>query len=462
MRKRRYALKCSNDFTTRRTSVGEPNMRKILMTSWVLASAVWAASSFAGPADETPAVTMKLLPEGAMRKIGGYMPQRVTLAVDEPAGLKKKPVMEAPLYGQVKFGGKTFLIALDEPEDQDAKLYVDSNGNGDLTDDTPAEWKKQTRDGPNGTHLTQYMGSFKLPLQTGDKSTLVSMGSYRFDKKDPQRAALKSNLFYYCDYAYEGEIKIGDSAYHTLLVNDLADGDFRGMPAAEQKTTVASAGAGVRLMIDLNGDGKYDFRSETFDPRKPFNIKGATWQVADMTSGGSFKIQKSAKEVDEIPLPPDLSKGHAILAFDDKLMDGKKVNFPGDYKGKLVLLDFWATWCGPCMAEVPNIVKTYNEYHPKGFEILGISLDQPKAEDKITKVTGEKGMTWPQVYDGKFWDARIAQMYAIHSIPQAYLVDGDTGKVIAEGEALRGEDLEKVLKAAIEAKAKGAGKTASE
>ena len=90
-------------------------------------------------------------------------------------------------------------------------------------------------------------------------------------------------------------------------------------------------------------------------------------------------------------------------------------------QGKVVLVDFWATWCGPCMAEVPNVVKAFEKLHGKGFEIVGISLDSDKA--KLVSVTKEKGMTWPQYFDGKGWKNEFAQKYGINSIPRMWLVN---------------------------------------
>ncbi|HZL35203.1 MAG TPA: TlpA disulfide reductase family protein [Tepidisphaeraceae bacterium] len=385
---------------------------------------------------------MKLLTSGAMPKLGGYRPQLLKMFDKKPDNLKKAPELSSPLYGSIKFGGKSYLVVLDEPADKEAKLYVDANGNGDLTDDPATKWEKRVLHGPNGQQVTQYTGSFKLPLQTGDKPTLVSLGAYRFDKNDPMRAALKNVFLYYSDYAYEGQIKLGDAKYKAMLADPNATGDFSG----------AGNGAAM-LLIDVNGDGRFAARGETFDASKPFNIKGTTWELADLTAGGSFKVAKSDKTVEEILPPPNLTAGQKALAFKAVKMDGSPVNFPADYKGKLVMLDFWATWCGPCMGEVPGLVKAYNEYHPKGIEILGISLDQPNASDKVKKVTGEKGMTWPQVYDGKFWQAQIAQKYGIQSIPAAFLVDGDTGKILAAGNALRGESLAKTWRDALDKKA---------
>ena len=109
-------------------------------------------------------------------------------------------------------------------------------------------------------------------------------------------------------------------------------------------------------------------------------------------------------------------------------------------KGKVVLVDFWATWCGPCVAELPNVQKTYDKYHDKGFEIIGISLDQDK--DKLTKFVENKKMPWPQYFDGKGWGNEISTGFGITGIPATFLV-GKDGKVAATD--LRGEALEKAV-----------------
>ncbi len=108
------------------------------------------------------------------------------------------------------------------------------------------------------------------------------------------------------------------------------------------------------------------------------------------------------------------------------------------FRGKYVLIDFWASWCGPCRAENPHVVKAYNEYKDKNFTILGVSLDQPNAKDKWLKAISDDGLTWPQVSDLAFWKNAAAQLYAVRSIPQNFLLDPQ-GKIIAKN--LRGDAL---------------------
>ncbi len=120
---------------------------------------------------------------------------------------------------------------------------------------------------------------------------------------------------------------------------------------------------------------------------------------------------------------------------------GKVISL-SSFRGKYVLIDFWASWCGPCRRENPNVVKAYNTYKGKNFTILGVSLDRPNAKDKWLAAIHKDGLTWNHVSDLKFWDSKAAGLYAVRGIPQNFLLDPN-GKII--GKNLRGEDLQNKL-----------------
>ena len=102
-----------------------------------------------------------------------------------------------------------------------------------------------------------------------------------------------------------------------------------------------------------------------------------------------------------------------------------------------------ATWCGPCIAELPNVKKAYAAYHDKGFEIIGVSLDQEKDKQKLIAFTKENAMPWPRHFDGKYWKNEFAVQHAINSIPAMFLLDQD-GKIVSTN--ARGPKLEEEVK----------------
>ena len=422
-------------------------------------------------------VQLKLLPSGGAAKMGGYSPQRLAISAEKPESIKKLPAnLAAPLFGTLKFGAidapTTIAVILDEPEGRPSRLFVDSNTNGDLTDDPDTVWTSRTVKGSDGKEYHQFSGSGKVTVPLGKESASLNLPMYRFDKSDPGRVAVKGFLFYYADYAREGEVALGGKTYKALLADRKAVGDFRGKEV--------EGSSGVQLFIDSNKDGKLDSRSEAFDVRQPFNIDGQTYEITGLTPGGeSFRIQKSEEVVAEKKGDPTAARAELLAriqkaakisaekkavsllavdkpatAFKAKTTEGVAIDFPASFKGKIVLLDFWAIWCGPCIGELPNLTAAYQKFHKQGFEILGISLDRAGDEKKLADFTKAKNMPWPQVFDGKYWQAEVGQLYGVRSIPTAYLVDGDTGMVIANS-GLRGAQLEKTIEAAL---AKKSGK----
>ena len=230
----------------------------------------------------------------------------------------------------------------------------------------------RTRKDPNGKEMTLYLGGAFIDRELGGKTEPAHLRMFRNDKNDPRRKALNDFLFYSADYGYEGVITLGVGQYKAMLVDRLATGDFRG---AER-----TARPGVQLMIDVNKNGRFDRRGETYDVHRPFNIQGTTYEIAGLpASGAEFRIRKSDQSVAEILPPPDLSPGRKAIRFTARTTDGQEVNFPSAYAGKLVMLHFGATWCGPCIAELPHLTKAYEQVQRQRLRDPG---HQPRSAER--------------------------------------------------------------------------------
>lgn len=123
-------------------------------------------------------------------------------------------------------------------------------------------------------------------------------------------------------------------------------------------------------------------------------------------------------------------------------VDGHHVDL-SKMQGKVVLIDFWATWCGPCVGEIPHVKEAYQNLHAKGFEIVGISLDSDKAA--LQAFVKKNGMTWPQYFDGKGWKNAISTKFGINSIPRMWLVDKKGNLVDTNGRQDLAAKVEKLL-----------------
>lgn len=373
---------------------------------------------------ESQAQTLKetFLDSGVTRKVGGFRPIRSQL--DQEAEIVKVAPedLEAPRYGYFEIGDKKYAYILDEPEEGDAALYLDANGDGDLTNDPETEWNP-TQSG----EYTMHSGSGTIDL--GDDK-LGAINFYRFDPDDERRAILKDTVLYYTDFGYEYSFELDGEEFSTFV---------SGSPAEDS-----------RFPIDRDGNGKVSRRFEMAVVGEPFNFTGTTY-VFNLNES-ALSLEKAAEEIDQLPLPPDLSIGKQALTFTATTMDGDEINFPSSYADKIVMLDFWATWCGPCIGEIPHMKEAYANWHEHGFEILGISFDRADMEDKILAFLEKNEQPWAQIYEGKMWDTTLGNMHDVSGIPFVLLVDGDSGEILATARQLRGPGLSDFIKGQLEKK----------
>ncbi|XZE21569.1 TlpA family protein disulfide reductase [Pirellulaceae bacterium SH449] len=376
-----------------------------------MAIAASGATSFVF-ADE---LTQAFIGEGVTQRVGGYSPVRAEMDLTEEIVKKLPEGLANPKFGMLKIGGSEWAFVLDEPEEGDARFFVDSDRDGDLTNDPDTTWQAQ-----KVGEFQQFSGSCKIELPSGDVGT-VNM--YRFDPKDPRRKPLANTLMYYADFGYEYKFKLDGKDFSTFLAGAPSDN--------------------APLSIDRDGNGVISRRYEIAAVGKPFNFTGTTYEFSVADKKLALKV--SEKQVDQLPPPPDLSMGKKVIEFTATSMDDAEIKFPSTYAGKIVMLDFWATWCGPCIAEIPNMKQAYDDWHDKGFEILGISLDNAGMDEKVREFLKERELPWAQVYQGKGWDIDLATTYDVSGIPFVLLVDGNTGEIIGTSRQLRGPKLSEYI-----------------
>ena len=171
-------------------------------------------------------------------------------------------------------------------------------------------------------------------------------------------------------------------------------------------------------------------------------------ELEDYVNNFNIKVESEFSKLlnDYIAILQRVDIGQTFIDFTQETPEGYLMSISElAGKSKLLLIDFWASWCGPCRAENPNVVEVYNEYHEKGFDIIGVSLDMEK--DKWIEASEKDGLIWHNISDLKYWNNEGAKLYGISSIPSNVLIDKN-GIIIAKN--LRGEDLRNKVEEILE------------
>lgn len=353
-------------------------------------------------------------PELLIREAAAFQP--LTLAEKSTLQIRKAPTYQSknPIYGKIIVGNspakQNIIVVIDEGDNQPPRIYVDVNNNRNLTDDGSPEWTKSESGGFFKDVVIK--GTFLSGGKLQELNLPYSISRYRNEERKQTRIVFQSK------FARSGELKIGNSIYKIVAQTF----DKQGLFSNPQEITVG---------IDTNQDGlisKSLLSAEIFwggdGWGKPFNITGESYKIARVSESGD----KMFLEVSPTKVAPKnyISANSPAPEFSFQTLDNKTVKL-SDLKGKVVLLDFWATWCAPCIGNLPSIKKIYTQHQRSEFEIIGISLDGGETTkttlNDLQNFVSKEQIQWLIAFDNGGWENAVAQMYNITGIPIHIVID---------------------------------------
>lgn len=375
--------------------------------------------------------------------------------------------------------GATPVVA-EEPADGEQSEPADSSQASESSDaaDVPEEAtadeliefaQELMRSRPEGETAEEQMAAARKTL-----STLLKTSEQLLEKAEqPQHELFGFQLKV---MALESLGQLGDEKAAARLKKEIAKAKKSDDPQLAQLAWQMYVGSLLRSWPELSGKEKDALREELLaqveqDGASAFDVslvRGAASELSDYDSEFARQLLEASlplfRESDDEEVVAAAGRLEGLsrrlnlpgneLEISGELLSGGEVDWES-YRGKVVLVDFWATWCGPCRQEVPNILEMYDAYHEKGFDVLGISLD--KTAEKAEEYIEENEIPWASLFpkdeDQRGWDHPLVEYYAINGIPTAILVDAD-GRVVdmnARGRNLR-EQLQKLLGDPVEQK----------
>ena len=306
-------------------------------------------------------------------------------------------------------------------------LEVDDSGqfSYELAVDTPTFYELNLF-GQRSVRLALYKEDVSVSYDFSDPSSLVIEGS-----QDTKEMLKIEKLM----ESYQVEVnKLNEAYYEAMSKNDAEA--IKGIQTQAMELE-ANQAEKVKEMITSMGDSFAPLAAVgLLNPKNDFPFIDELVAKLNDNYPGTISILQMKQQLDEMRV---LSVGQPAPEIELPSPDGTLVKL-SDLRGKYVLIDFWAAWCKPCRQENPNVVRLYNEYKDKGFEVFGVSLDRTK-EDWVKAIADDQ-LTWTQVSDLKYFNSAAAELYQIQAIPATYMIDPD-GKIIAKD--LRGPSLENKL-----------------
>lgn len=322
-------------------------------------------------------------------------------------------------------------IAFGKKANNEWVFILDKNNNEDLSDDEPISFDSDTLRF-QGSEMIVERAKVDLDFEIYRDNEILKKTEPFVLSYNPKEGASSIGLSY--DKYRRGNWAINDQNFDVALFSFGYEVNY-------------SPAEFTYLLVDLNKDKEFDVlpgSNESYRTDQPFNISGLTWQVDSIKSDGT-KLYYSTPDTSVLP-ELSLRKGTDAPDFSGKTLRGNSLDL-SKYKGKYVLLDFWGTWCGPCLEEIPNLKKAYTKFSGVNFEIVGISVDRDPQH--VLKFIQERNMEWPQIFEEyRSEEQPISNLYGVIGYPTQYLISPD-GKIVAHGLELRGERLFETLQSNI-------------
>jgi peroxiredoxin len=317
--------------------------------------------------------------------------------------------------GVITLGGRTYRLTVTERSYGTSVLGLDRNYDGKIEPSESLPMKSEAAQDQDGKPLKFFRAArlVKAPYGGGEVNLNIT-----YAPKYP-------SLMAFVDYGRKGMVRVGANRYQAQLRDLLHRGDFS-LPPDEK-------GQGIRLVLDVNGNGRFDSRGETFTVGKPFRIAGQTYEARVPKKDGSvIEIRPSSAEAVEVAPPFVARRGQPLPGFTGTTVDGKTVRFPEDFRGKPLLIDFMGLWSNDTEEATPALVELRKT---SGLAIVGVGIGYPDDAPKLVKNAQENGIDWPILFDKEGWQGPIAQALNAIRVPTRFLLDGE-GQVLAFGEEL--------------------------